>query len=207
MSTAERVQDFVTSEMLKGALQPGTWLRQDELAVRLDVSKIPVREALQRLAAIGLLRFEPNRGVTVPRLSVDDAEEHFALRRAVEPRLLARAIPRLTIADLAEAEMASGVVGTNHTEANWRFHRALYAASGWARGLDIVKTLNIAVAPYVLLYTQRLGGADVSDEQHLALLEACRAGDVDVALAVLRTHLDDAERSLCRYLAGEEAAT
>jgi DNA-binding GntR family transcriptional regulator len=193
--------------MLRGALQPGSWLRQDELAERLDVSKIPVREALQRLAAIGLLRFEPNRGVTVPRLSVDDAEEHFELRRAVEPRLLARAIPRLTIADLAAAEMALHVDGTGHTEANWRFHRALYAASGWARGLDIVATLNIAVAPYVLLYTEGLGGADVSDAQHLAILQACRTGDVDAALALLQTHLDDAERSLRSYLARHEAAT
>lgn len=207
MSTADRVQEFVTAEMLRGALQPGTWLRQDELAERLAVSKIPVREALQRLAAIGLLRFEPNRGVTVPRLSVADAEEHFELRRAVEPRLLTRAIPRLTIADLAEAEMALDVDGTGHTEANWRFHRALYAASGWGRGLDIVETLNIAVAPYVLLYTAGLGGADVSDTQHRSLLEACRAGDVDTALALLLTHLDDAERSLRSYLAQEEAAT
>lgn len=207
MSTADRVQEFVTAEMLRGALQPGSWLRQDELAERLDVSKIPVREALQRLAAIGLLRFEPNRGVTVPRLSVGDAEEHFALRRAVEPRLLERAIPRLTIADLAAAEMALDVDGIGHTEANWRFHRALYAACGWARGLDIVATLNVAVAPYVLLYTEALGGADVSDAQHLSILEACRAGDVDAALALLQTHLDDAERSLRSYLARQDAAT
>jgi DNA-binding GntR family transcriptional regulator len=59
----------------------------------------------------------------------------------------------------------------------------------------------------VLLYTEGLGGADVSDAQHLTILEACRSGDVDAALAVLRTHLDDAERSLRRYLALEEAAT
>ena len=133
MSTAERVQEFVTAELLRGALQPGTWVRQDELAERLQVSKIPVREALQRLAALGLVRFESNRGVTVPKLTVDDAEEQFELRRAVEPRLLARAIPRLTIADLAEAEMALDVDGTGTTEANWRFHRALYAPAGWQR--------------------------------------------------------------------------
>ncbi len=74
MSTAERVQEFVTAELLRGALPPGTWVRQDELAERLEVSKIPVREALQRLAALGLVRFESNRGVTVPKLTVDDAE-------------------------------------------------------------------------------------------------------------------------------------
>ena len=207
MSTAERVQEYVTGELLRGALQPGTWLRQDELAERLHVSKIPVREALQRLAALGLLRFESNRGVTVPTLTVADAEEHFELRRAVEPRLLARAVPHLTIADLAEAEMALDVGGTAPTEANWRFHRALYAPAGWQRGLAIVATLHVAVAPYVLLYTRGLGGAEISDAQHVAILDACRSGDVDTALTVLHTHLDEAEVALRRYLALEEAAT
>ena len=207
MSTAERVQEFVTAELLRGALQPGTWVRQDELAERLEVSKIPVREALQRLAALGLVRFESNRGVTVPKLTVTDAEEQFELRRAVEPRLLARAVPRLTIADLAEAEMALGVDGTGTTEANWRFHRALYAPAGWQRGLGIVATLHVAVAPYVLLYTRGLGGGEPSDVQHAAILEACRAGDVETALALLHTHLDEAEHSLRGYLALEEAPT
>jgi DNA-binding GntR family transcriptional regulator len=207
VSTVERVQEFVTGQMLSGELRPGSWVRQDELAEQLDVSKIPVREALQRLAAVGLLRFEPNRGVTMPTLSVDDAEEHFELRRAVEPRLLARAVPRLTIADLAQAEMALDIDGTGHTEANWRFHRALYAASGWQRGLDIVASLNIAVAPYVLLYTAGLGGGDTSDDQHRRILEACRSGDADQAIDLLRVHLDDAEQALRSYLAREEDAT
>ena len=207
MSTAERVQDFVTTELLRGAIQPGTWVRQDELAERLQVSKIPVREALQRLAALGLVRFESNRGVTVPKLTVDDAEEQFELRRAVEPRLLARAIPRLTIADLAAAEMALDVDGAETTEANWRFHRALYAPAGWQRGLGIVATLHVAVAPYVLLYTRGLGGGETSDAQHVSILEACRSGDVDTALTVLHSHLEEAEQSLRRYLALEEATT
>lgn len=207
MSTVERVQEFVTGELLRGALPPGTWVRQDELAERLDVSKIPVREALQRLAALGLVRFEPNRGVTVPRLTVDDAEEHFALRRAIEPRLLARAIPRLTIAHLAAAEMALQVDGSAHSDANWRFHRALYSAAGWERGLGIVASLHVAVAPYVQLYTHGLGGADLSDAQHHDILTSCRDGDVDGAMTDLRAHLDDAERALQNYLALQESTS
>jgi DNA-binding GntR family transcriptional regulator len=94
-----------------------------------------------------------------------------------------------------------------HTEANWRFHRALYAPSGWQRGLGIVASLHVAVAPYVLLYTQGLGGADASDAQHVAILRACRDGDVDDALTQLHAHLDDAERSLEHYLAEQEGST
>ncbi len=122
MSTVDHVQQTVTEEILRGELQPGTWLRQDEMAERLGMSKIPVREALHRLAAIGLLRFEPNRGVVVPALSATEAEENYGLRRAIEPELLRRAIPRLTIVDLAEAELALSGEGMSLTETNWAFH-------------------------------------------------------------------------------------
>jgi DNA-binding GntR family transcriptional regulator len=58
MSTVERVHRAVLDQLLRGDLAPGSWLRQDEVAARLGVSKIPVREALQRLAAARLVTFE-----------------------------------------------------------------------------------------------------------------------------------------------------
>lgn len=188
--------------LLRGELPPGTWLRQGQLAARHGVSTVPVREALQRLTALGLLRFEPNRGAVVPTLSAADAAEQYALRRGIEPQLLRRAVPRLTIVDLAEAELALQRPELTVTEANWAFHRSLYRASGWQRGLAIVELLHTAVAPYVLLYTARLGGGDVSEAEHEALLAACRAGDVEAATVVLRDHLDHAEAALVGWLQG-----
>ncbi len=184
------------SGMLRGELVPGTWLRQDDLAERLGVSKIPVREALQRMAAMGLLRFEANRGVVVPSLSASEAEENYALRRSLEPLLLDRALPNLSIVDLAEAELALSSESFSPTEANWAFHRALYRASGWQRGMAITEILHAAVAPYVVLYTERLGGAKHSGDEHLAILEACRKGDRVRALGLLTQHLDAAAEVL-----------
>jgi DNA-binding GntR family transcriptional regulator len=218
MSTVERVHRAVLDEMLAGAHPPGSWLRQDEVAARLGVSKIPVREALQRLATARLVTFEAGRGVQVRPLTAADAEEVYALRLATEPRLLARAVPRLTAVDLAQAEVAldgggtrgSGSPGpsatatanaTGATAANWAFHRALYAAAGWGRALDVVESLHAAVAPYVRLYTDELGGAATSDEEHRAILDACRAEDPDTAVAVLRTHLGQAAVALTDRLA------
>jgi DNA-binding GntR family transcriptional regulator len=208
MSTVDRVHEEMVGLMLRGELRPGAQLRQDELAHRLGVSKIPVREALQRLTALGLLRFEPNRGAFVPRLSAADAEENFTLRRAIEPRLLERAIPAISIVDLAEAELATRTSDLPLAEANWNFHRALYRPSNWRRGMAIAETLHVAVAPYVVLYTEGLGASDHSHDEHREILDACRNGDVERAVGVLCGHLDSAERSLVEYLAegGDEPA-
>ena len=186
--------------LLRGELGPGTWLRQDEIAGRLGVSKIPVREALQRLAGLGLLRFETNRGAVVPELSAMEAEETYALRAGIEPQLLDRSLPELSAADLAEAETALAADGRSLTEANWAFHRALYRASGWDRGLAVAEILHAAVAPYVVLYTEGLGGAGDSDAEHHALLEACRRGDRETAVALLLGHLDNARTALVAFL-------
>lgn len=189
--------------MLRGELTPGTRLRQDELAADLGVSKIPVREALQRLAAAGLLTFASNRGASVPMLTADDAVENYALRRAIEPLLLKQALPLLTVVDLAEAEMALTDATLSTTEANWAFHRALYNASGWTRGLAIAEMLHASVAPYVRLYTEQLGGAADSNTEHQDLLTSCRQGDADTASALLETHLVHAQEALRGFLTSQ----
>lgn len=204
VSTVDQVQREVMRRLLCGDLRPGTWLRQDELARQLGVSKIPVREALQRLAALGLLRFETNRGAFVPRLTVADAEEIYGLRRSIESRLLERAVDRLTIVDLAEAEHALTGVDPSSAAGNWTFHEALYRAAGWRRGLGVAEILHAAVAPYVVLYTAGLGGAADSDREHAGLLDACRRRETSTALDLLDAHLTRAEVTLVEYLRDEE---
>ncbi len=200
MSTVDRVQALVMADLLGGRIPPGTWLRQHELAHRYGVSKIPVREALQRLAALGLLRFEPNRGAQLPHLTVDDAEEIFELRLELETRLLARALPRLTLVDLAQARAALRQDDVSPAEINWNFHSALYAAADRPRTLAMVEMLNAAVTPYVQIYVGPLGAAEACVREHEDILEACIERD-PVAVDHLRHHLESAARLLVGGLA------
>jgi DNA-binding GntR family transcriptional regulator len=200
MSTVEVVHRHVLGALMRGELAPGTWLRQDDLAAELGVSKIPVREALQRLAAEGLVTFEANRGSVVRALTATDAEEIYTMRLALEPLLLRRSIVGLTIVHLAEAELALDDPSASIGEANWRFHHALYAAAGWERMDTTVARLHAAVAPYVVLYTEGLRGSPVSDGQHRELLAYCRANDVEGAVAILTAHLVDASSTLVQFL-------
>lgn len=200
MSTADRIERLVIDDLLRGALRPGTWIRQDALAARLGVSKIPVREALQRLTALGLLQFETNRGAMVPLLTVAEAIENSVLRQSIETEMLRQAIPNMSIVDLAEAEFALGNTELSVTASNWAFHSALYRAAGWQRGLAMVEILHAAMAPYVLLYIEGLDGAGHSAAEHVALLDACRTGDVDAAVRILRSHLTDASSAVIEFL-------
>src|SRR3954452_5022157 len=81
--------------IVRGELAPGQVLRQEELSERYGVSRTPVREALRRLAALGLVSFEPNRGVRVRTLSRDELREAFLVRAELESLATELAVPRI----------------------------------------------------------------------------------------------------------------
>ncbi|WP_430335931.1 GntR family transcriptional regulator [Rhodococcus sp. ACT016] len=83
-SRASYVQDVLRSEILSGALAPGTPIGQDKVAERLGVSITPVREALRNLESVGLVVYEPNFGAKVAELAAGEMEELYLLRATVE---------------------------------------------------------------------------------------------------------------------------
>jgi DNA-binding GntR family transcriptional regulator len=159
---------------------------------------------LHRLAAQGLVSFAANRGNNFLFFNDSGSKEIYSLRQAIEPMLLKRSVSQLTIVDLAEAEMALDDTAAPIGEANWRFHRSLYAGAGWPRGSTIVGTLHAAVAPYVVLYTQALGGSSASDTEHRELLQLCRAKQTTKAVKVLERHLVEASSALIAYLESQD---
>src|SRR5437899_13089648 len=82
--------------IVSGEIAPGTVLRQEQLSEQYHVSRTPVREALRRLAALGLVSFVPNRGVRVRTLSRDELREAFLVRAELESLATALATPKFT---------------------------------------------------------------------------------------------------------------
>ncbi|MER7438453.1 GntR family transcriptional regulator, partial [Pseudonocardia alni] len=101
---SERAQAALREEILTGALAAGAHLGEVELADRLGVSRTPVREALSRLAAEGLVELHPHRGARVATFSEADLDDIFGVRTALEPRATALAAARATAADLDELD-------------------------------------------------------------------------------------------------------
>ncbi|HTS74064.1 MAG TPA: GntR family transcriptional regulator, partial [Gaiellaceae bacterium] len=135
--------------IISGELAPGTVLRQEQLSARFQVSRTPVREALRRLAATGLVSFVPNRGVRVRTISRDELRQAFLVRAELEALVTELATPRMTKTGLAAlaaaeerfAELTEQLLDRRRSErerteltadwvlANYRFHDVVYEAA------------------------------------------------------------------------------
>ena len=95
---------MIEEAIVSGELAPGSVLRQEQLSEQFDVSRTPVREALRRLAALGLVSFEPNRGVRVRTISRDELHEAFLVRAELEALATEVAATKITPEELDELD-------------------------------------------------------------------------------------------------------
>jgi DNA-binding GntR family transcriptional regulator len=93
--SSTRVADYLRDAILGGELKPGMRIRQEDIAERLDTSRVPVREALRMLEAEGLTEHEPHKGARVPRLTQHEVEVVYRMRERLEPLALVESMPRL----------------------------------------------------------------------------------------------------------------
>ena len=192
-TTTAAVASQLRGEITRGELQPGTWLRQGQVAERFGVSTTPVREAFALLQVEGLVRVDPHRGVVVSHVSEEDLRETYAIREVLEAMAMRRAIPRLTPAILDElkaliAEMSDQKGGDEWVELNNRFHTVLVQTSGLPRLNSIIASLRDASSPYIHAYAEK-GVTARAEAEHREILDACRARDSRRAVRAVKAHL------------------
>ena len=103
---ADDLAALIEEAIVSGELAPGAVLRQEQLSERFGVSRTPVREALRRLAALGLVSFVPNRGVRVRTLTREDLYEAFLVRAELEAVATEIAARKMTPEALAAGSVA-----------------------------------------------------------------------------------------------------
>lgn len=173
-----------------------------------------MREALSRLESEGLVASFPHRGYVVTGLSRSDIEELFDLRSMLEPDLIRRAIPKMSPYDLATAatilEEYDAALLTDDVDSwgdlNRRFHMALYAPSGRTKTLDIVRGLLVNADRYTRLVLTLGYGIHKAQEDHGGLLDLCRRGLVNQAVALARDHIERTGADLLQMLDAREDA-
>jgi DNA-binding GntR family transcriptional regulator len=206
----QRVHDYLRTEILEGRLQPGTELVEVALAGQLGVSRGPLREAIGRLAAEGLVTVSPRRGAVVRSLSREEFLELYQVREALERMAVQLAVPRLTdeqfqgLAELNEAMDA--YAARNEVDAffdtNLAFHARLFEAAGNSRLQDLYRQLLGQLGSYRLRSLMLRGNLQRSVAEHKAILRAARRGDAERAARLMADHIRVPQR---RAMALEEA--
>lgn len=213
-AASDRAYRMLRDRIFSGEFPAGARLRERQLCAELEVSRTPVREALRRLEAEGLVQIEPRRGGVVRGIDVDEAAEIFALGTVIESFAARTAAEKATPAALEElrgllAEMTE-VLGDGGEACRPRymkldnaFHRCI---AEMCQSRRLVAALRQVVGVPALTRVIRRYSADQlrqSYEQHCSLVDAIAAGDADLAESVMRAHILAGRNIALAHLAEE----
>jgi DNA-binding GntR family transcriptional regulator len=210
-SAAARVARGLRDRVSSGALAPGTALSQTTVATEYGVSRIPVRDALQALATDGLVELRGSTAVVTP-LSIEDLQELYELREALEPAATGLAVPHVGRAGLARMAAMMTVMDDPSTspgqwvETNAAFHAEVYSLAGRPRTIALVEQLRRLTDRYVYFHLDVVGEASHLQDEHRQILAAVRDRDPVRAAALTHTHLASSHDVVLRYLLADEAA-
>ena len=198
-STAELIAEQIRSAIVRGALGPGEQLGEAELAAHFQVSRGPLREAMQRLLSEGLLYSIRNRGIFVTELTFDDVVDIYRSRWVIEGgaldlvldgrreqtwKALEPAIEEMRTA--AEREDATGV-----SDGDRRFHEILVASADSPRLVRAARTLLVETRMCLGALQTTYPDLHVQVDEHVVLREAIRTADREQARRLLDEHLHD----------------
>lgn len=189
-----------------GTLAPGTRIRESQMAEWLEMSRTPVRQAIQRLEAEGLLTMAPRAGLVVTTVDEELVEELYYMREVLEgtaARLAAESASRIELRMLEEmvaAEMKARVDWRTAADANRRFHALIYTA---AKNRFLLKSLRALHDSLALLGPSTLANEERARRaagEHAKIVKAIAARDPETAEALMREHIRGAYRERVEML-------
>jgi DNA-binding GntR family transcriptional regulator len=212
-SSVQRLSDEVTgilrNAIIDGSLESGARLVERDLAAHLGVSRVPIREAIQRLAEIGLVKKVPHRGTFVQKPSRKEIEEITSLRILLEGFVMERVIDRWqphygpqlrTIVDqMRDAEVAEDRYRV--FELDRHFHELLWQFADHEIVFEVSSSLRSRIGRFLLMATTALETAnlDVHGARHGDLVAYLEAGDVTGAKEAMTRHIYVARDRILRY--------
>ena len=191
------LREGIISAMLPGGMQ----LKQDEISAALNVSHIPVREALRRLEAQGLVRIHPNRGAAVTELTRSELLDMMEVRATLSVMLLRNSAPLLTKADFdAMEEVVKQQRETANEdlvrseELNYRFHEILTSLAANSMANFLLELVHANIDRYLRAsFYGTPQTREVSINEHELIIMTCREGDFEAAGNLLRDHILNAK--------------
>jgi DNA-binding GntR family transcriptional regulator len=204
----EMVLNHLRQAISSSSIKPGQRIQQDELATHLGVSRMPVREALRQLEAEGLVTFFPHRGVVVADISVDDIEDIYIIRIALESaaaRIGAENMSdeglqymRRTLADMEDTYYH---FDPSHWLAlNGVFHNAIYRAADNPHLFKLITSTNLTINPYIRTYIMMPDYLQQSVDEHRQILDAVGRRNGAEAEELTKAHLQHTADAVIGYL-------
>ena len=206
---AADIRATLQDEIESGKLGPGAALDERALATRFDVSRTPVREALQQLAARGLVRIAPRQGVFVSRLSVNRVRamlEYIGELESLCAKLAARRLDdevrRALDAAVAQCEEAAEHGGAaEYAVANTVFHEAVYAGCRNEYLAEQIRLARRLIQRYRVRDFQTKAQIATSLEDHRKIARAIQAGDEALAAETMLLHVPAGTTGFSEFLA------
>jgi len=199
----------IREKILVGDYAPGTALLQDSIAAEFGVSKIPVREALVRLRAEGLIDIEAHRGFRVRPLSAAEVDEVFRLRLTLEPAAVAAGAKLAEVTDhdaardalrALDAALAAGTLA-DIGNLNSGFHLALIVPRSQPVSFEILTRLHTLSRRYVRMHLLPAGRMRRATREHNTLFQTWAKGDARTAQRLTKAHIEETRDELAEWLA------
>lgn len=208
-SVINSVVGQLREQILSGAFPSGARLTQRELAVSLGVSRLPVRDALRQLEGEGLVTLN-GPGAVVSSMSIDDLQELYELRGALEPLASRLGVHRMGTAQVLVMQERLDRMHSTEEAASWydahrEFHSTLYRQCQRARLIDLVEKFRQQTQRYLRLYMAEPSVPQHVDEEHRALLDAVLSNDPAQVEQIMTAHLHDAHRRIATLLLARQS--
>lgn len=193
-SAQEAVYQHLLNGIRMGHLQPGQRLVAEDIANALHMSRMPVREALRRLSAQGLIQLHTHRGAVVKRLTRSEVEEIFEMRAVLEALAASMAVRKATAADIDQLEgMLLRLQEVQADLPQWitlhrEFHERICALSQAPRLLAQITALHVLIEPLMRIWIERAPGAKNVHDVHAQILAVMRSGDTEAMELLIKRH-------------------
>ncbi len=212
-SLPDIIADDLRERILSGDLAEGETIRQEALAEEYDVSRMPIREALKRLNAEGLIQWANHRGGSVTKHSLNEIGEIFDLRTLIEVDLFRRAIPNMGPDQFARCDDILKQMETSYDDndvgrwgmLNHQYHSALYAASQRTLSNELLDGINVHSERYVRIHLSVMNKREPAKKEHRELLRLAMEGHVEGACQALTSHIQRTKEQLLEMVATKRA--
>lgn len=188
-SLAEHIVDDLERRIIARTLKPGQRIIEESLCKTFGVSRSPVREAFQILESRGFVIREPRKGISVAKITPQEAKDIYLIRAGLEGLALSLAVRKKTPALLKKlenlhAQMIQASVkenGKTYNNLNQKFHELIIIACGNQRLIQLIRNFDKQTMLYRLAIVNSPGWMMNSTKIHAALIAAIKAGDADAA--------------------------